>query len=130
MSTEDHVPMMSRLRSLVGFTAGGVMVASGLAHSVLGWPAVQAALRNADAPAVAGLAVPWHFAGVAMVTLGALAVLCVLRAVRGEAALLMPVRVVAIAYLLFGAAGLVLIRPDPTFLLFLVPGAMLLFTSR
>ncbi len=42
----------------------------------------------------------------------------------------MPVRVIAVAYLLFGVAGLVLIKPDPTFLLFLVPGAMLLFTSR
>lgn len=130
MSLEANVVMLSRARVVCGLVAGGLMIASGLMHSVMGWPAVKVALQKADARAVADLAVPWHFTGGAMMTFGALAALCVLGAMRGEPALLMPVRVVAIAYLLFGAAGLVFIKPDPTFLLFLVPGAMLLFTSR
>jgi len=121
---------IGRLRFGTGLLACLLMAASGLLHSAMGWPAVKRALSGADATTVAGLAVPWHFAGGAMMAFAALAAYCLVGAVQANTSLLVPVRFIAIAYLLFGLVGLVLIKPDPTFLMFLIPGAMLLFASR
>jgi hypothetical protein len=115
-------------RLIVGMITGAVLIATGAIHSILGWPAVSMSFRASGAPPalVQGLAVPWHFAGVAMITFGVMAIALFAAAARGRAVSLFPVRVIAAAYMLFGLAGIVLIKADATFLLFLVPGALLL----
>ena len=115
-------------RLIIGMITGAVLVATGAIHSVFGWPAVSTSFRASGAPPelVQGLAVPWHFAGMAMITFGVIAIALFAAAARGGAVSLFPVRLIAVAYVLFGLAGIVLIKADATFLLFLVPGALLL----
>ena len=115
---------------VVGMIAGAMMIVSGAIHSLLGWPALIKSFNAAGAPSalVQGLAVPWHFAGVSMITFGVIAI-ALLDAARRRATPLLPVRLIAVAYLLFALAGLALIAADPTFLLFFVPGALLLAST-
>jgi hypothetical protein len=118
---------MSMIRVVLGILAGLAMALSGVAHSVLGWRALQQTLATTDIPADvrAGLAVPWHFAGMAMVLSGVLAIATVLR-MRGGAMIAWPAVVVGAAWILFGLWGLVAVKRDPTFLMFILPGALLL----
>jgi hypothetical protein len=115
------------IRVVLGIVAGLAMVLSGVAHSVLGWPALQQTLDTTNIPddVRRGLAVPWHFAGMAMVLSGVLAVMTVLR-MRGGAVTAWPAVVVAGAWMLFGLWGLIALKRDPTFLMFILPGALLL----
>ena len=66
---------MSRLRTTFVVAAGLVLIASSAAHSLLGWPPLLARLTAENAPLdlISGLAMGWHFAGLAMLTLGPLA---------------------------------------------------------
>jgi hypothetical protein len=115
----------------VGFLAGAILVASGLMHSLLGWREMRAAFSPTGAPPdlVAGLAVPWHFAGFSMVNFGALVISGFLGAARHHEGSLRAPRIIALAYVAFALGGATFIKLDPTFLLFLVPGAMVLAVS-
>jgi hypothetical protein len=115
----------------VGFMAGAILVTSGLMHSLLGWREMKAAFSPTGAPSelVAGLAVPWHFAGLSMVTFGALVIAGFLGAARHHEGSLRVPRIIALAYVAFAVGGAIFIKLDPTFLLFLVPGAMVLAAS-
>ena len=66
---------MSRFRTILVVAAGLVLIASSAAHSLLGWPQLLVNLHSARVPLdlIGGLAMGWHFAGVAMLTLGLLA---------------------------------------------------------
>jgi hypothetical protein len=118
------------LKLVLGVLGGVLMILSGLVHSSIGWRELRKAFTKANVPndLVVGLAVPWHFAGLAMVTFGALAILMLLRNRDDRAAMLVPL-VIAGAYIVFGAIGLAAIKVDPTFLMFLVPGALLLIAA-
>lgn len=91
----------------------------------MGWPALQSRLARVHAPTdlVLGLQIGWHFAGAAMVALGVI----VLHAFqnRGTTATV-PAWTVAALYLLFGGAALAVSGFDPFFLVFIVPGALVL----
>ena len=120
-----------RSRLAVGFLAGALLVASGLMHSLLGWREMRAAFSPTGAPPdlVAGLAVPWHFAGLSMVTFGVLVIAGFMGAARRREGSLRTPRIIALAYVAFAIGGAIFIKLDPTFLLFLVPGAMVLAAS-
>jgi hypothetical protein len=64
-----------------------------------------------------------------MVLFGALAALDLYRA-RARQASAPITMVIGVAYVLFGAAGMIFIKPDPTFALFIVPGLLLLAAPR
>ena len=114
-------------RVILGLIAGVVMAASGIAHSAVGWRALQQTLRTTNVPddVSRGLAVPWHFAGMTMVLSGVLAAMTVLR-MRGGTLTAWPAVVVGAAWILFGLWGLVAVKRDATFLMFIIPGALLL----
>jgi hypothetical protein len=120
---------MNTARLILGYVAVGVMILSGLVHSFVGWPAFTKVMRETNTPpdVVRGLAVPWHFTGAAMVTFGILAAL-LLRAPQSSVRSL-GLLIIAAAYLVFGAAGLLLLKLDPTFLMFIVPGALLIVAA-
>lgn len=122
---------IGRGRLFSGYAAGTIMILSGLVHSALGWPALVTTLSSAQvsAPIAAGLAVPWHFAGLAMVTFGIVAIVELSTAARAHGASLRGVRIIGGAYVAFAVAGAALIKVDPTFLIFLVPGLLLLLAS-
>jgi hypothetical protein len=125
---DDTKPPASRLSTIAGSLAGVFMLLSAPAHSLLGWPELRAELGRTTAPAdlVRALQIGWHFGGLAMAAFGAI-ILHVFRSrARGIHGFAGPAWVVAILYLGFGAAALVLTAFDPFFLVFVVPGALVL----
>jgi hypothetical protein len=122
---------MQRGRLVLGLIAGVMILATSAAHSLLGWPRLRHALTEADTPAdlIVGLSIGWHFAGLAMLVFGALAILLFADALKGRPVSLRPVLLIGIAYLVFGTWSLTVSSLDPFFLAFLVPGILLLVAS-
>jgi hypothetical protein len=119
---------MQRGRLVLGLIAGIVMLVTSAAHSLLGWPLLRRALTAAHTPAdlIVALSIGWHFAGLAMLVFGALAILLFADALRGRPVSLRPVVLIAIAYLVFGTWSLTVSSLDPFFLAFFVSGILLL----
>jgi len=107
------------------------MIASSAAHSLLGWKELRGALERSGAPPdlILDLGLGWHFGGAAMLTFGGIVVALFTQRLRGTHVSMMPAIVVGATYVLFGAAALVVSRFNPFFLVFLVPGLMLLIAS-
>jgi hypothetical protein len=122
---------MQRGRLVLGLIAGVVILASSAAHSLLGWPRFQRALTEGDTPAdlIVELSMGWHFAGLAMLVFAALAIVSFVDALRRRPVSLRPVLLIAIAYLVYGTWALTVSNLDPFFLVFLLPGALLLAGS-
>jgi hypothetical protein len=122
---------MQRGRLVLGLIAGVMILATSAAHSLLGWPRLRHALTEADTPAdlIVVLSIGWHFAGLAMLVFGALAILLFADALKGRPVSLRPVLLIGIAYLVFGTWSLTVSSLDPFFLAFLVPGILLLVGS-
>ena len=76
---------MSRWRTVAGLIAGVLLILSSAAHSLLGWKVQRAGLEAARALAdlILGLGLGWHFAGVAMLTFGVIAIVLAAAAGRG-----------------------------------------------
>jgi hypothetical protein len=121
---------MPRVRPLLGIVAGLTMVVSFAAHSLLGWPALAAALTQAHAPAdlIRGLAIGWHFAGASMLIFGAIVLYPFARPTHAGTMSPAPARLIATLYLVFGTGALTVSR-DPFFLVFIVPGLLLAAAS-
>ena len=122
---------MRRTRLILGFVAGAFLLLSACAHSLLGWKSLSGRLAENQIPAdlMQALAIGWHFGGVAMVAFGLIAILSFVRYRKNERASLAPVTIISLAYLAFGAFALVATQFDPFFLIFIVPGLMLLAAS-
>jgi hypothetical protein len=116
-----------RAREILGIIAALMLILSSAAHSLLGWPALRSELAAAEVPGdlMLGLKIGWQFGGVAMLTLGVILLVLFARRLRGGTASVVPARVVALAYLAFGAWALAASRGDPFFLVFIVPGLLL-----
>ena len=115
-------------RIILGFTAAALLVASAAAHSLLGWPAQRAALDVAHArpDLVSGLAMGWHFAGLAMLVFGLLTLRTFAERFRRRPVALWPVQLVAAGYVVFGAAAVALSGGELFFIVaFLMPGLLL-----
>ena len=118
---------MSRVRTLLGFASGAILVLSSAAHSLLGWPQIAAALAKTNAPPdlVRGLAIGWHFGGVSMLLFGILVILLFAEARKGRPVSLRPALLIGGAYAVFGIGALAVSGVDPFFLVFIVPGLLL-----
>lgn len=117
---------MSRLRTILVVAAGLVLIASSALHSLLGWPPLRARLTAANAPLdlISGLAMGWHFAGVAMLTLGLLIIWLASVAQRAVSVRL-PVGLIGVAYLVFAVGAAAAFGFDFIEVVFLTPGALL-----
>lgn len=122
---------MHRVRLILGFIAAAMLIASSAAHSFLGWAGLRSALLAAHASQdlIAGLALGWHFAGAAMFAFGLIVVLLFADRMRGRAVSLRPALVIALLYVAYGAGALILSNFNPFFLVFVVPGALLLLAA-
>ena len=122
---------MDRLRVVLGLLGGAIVAASSAAHSLLGWPVMARGLAAVNAPAdlVSGLRVGWHFAGLAILVFGLVALALFAQRFRGLAVTLLPVTIIAVAYTAFGVWALLANERNPFFLIFIVPGIMLLVAS-
>lgn len=121
-----------RTRAWIGLAAGALLILSAAAHSLLGWPELAAELEKLapSADLTRALAIGWHFGGVAMLGFGAIVVDSFLRALRGREVDWRPARVVGLTYLVFGAGALAATGGNLFFLVFLVPGLLILFGAR
>ena len=122
---------MQRFRSILGLIAGAMLMLSSAAHSLLGWKLLKAELTKIQAPAdlTTALALGWHFAGVAMLAFGFIVVALFTHRLRGSAVSLRPAIVIGTTYVVYGTWALVVSKLDPFFLVFVVPGALLLLAS-
>lgn len=118
---------MSRSRRVVGIVVGVFLLLSALAHSLLGGEALRAELTAAAVPPdlLRGALIGWYFGGAAMLAFGVLVLHAFARRADRPAVSLLPVRIVAATYLLFGAAALAGSGLDPFFLVFVIPGLLL-----
>jgi hypothetical protein len=117
---------MSRLRTVLVVAAGLVMIASSAAHSLLGWPPLSARLAAVNAPVdlVSGLAMGWHFAGLAMLTFGLLA-LWLASVAQRSISVRLPAGLIGVAYVAFAAGAAAAFGFDVIEVVFLVPGVLL-----
>ena len=122
---------MNTARAPIGLISGVLLILSSAAHSLLGWQQLGRALAAAGTPAdlITGLAIGWHFAGVAMLTFGCIVIATFLDMMRRRPVSLRPVALIAAAYLLFGVWALGVSDLNPFFLVFIVPGVMLAAVS-
>jgi len=118
---------MSQVRRVIGIVVGVLIVLSAVAHSALGGATIRASLAAAGVPEdlLQGALVGWHFGGAAMFAFGAIVLHTFARRREAGGVSLVPARIVAMTYLLFGAAALVVSEFDPFFLVFIAPGALL-----
>ena len=123
---------MDRLRSILGLASGALMIVSGAAHSLLGWRQLKVELEPSHLPAdlVFALGAGWNFGGAAMLAFGIIVVALFAQRLRGRAVSVAPGVVVGTTYVAFGAGAMAMSRFDPFFLVFVIPGATLLFACR
>ena len=122
---------MDRLRIVLGLLGGAIIAASSVVHSLMGWPVMRAGLDTVAAPPdlVAGLRVGWQFAGLAILVFGIITIALFAERLRGRLVPLLPVMIIAVAYTAFGVWALVSSDMNPFFLIFVVPGLMLLLAA-
>ena len=119
---------MKRARLILGIIAGAMLLASSVAHTWLGWQSLAERLATANVPPdlQTGLHIGWAFGGAAMVILGVIVIATFLGRVRGAKPPLLPVWVIAVVYMAFGAWAISASGGDLFFLgVFVVPGALL-----
>jgi hypothetical protein len=122
---------MSRARISLGIFLGAILVASSAAHSLLGWSQLSARLAATQAPTdlITGLQIGWHFAGLAMLTFGAIVIWTFSNYLRARPVALRRAQMIALVYLAFGLWALAVSRFDPFFFIFIIPGLTLVAVS-
>ncbi len=120
---------MKRAPALAGLVGGTLVLLSSAAHSLLGWKQLSAELAKAQAPSdlVRGLALGWHYGGAAMVAFGVIAIVICVAALRGRPLDAFPLAVIGAVYVIFGSVAFAVAGRDPFFLIFIVPGLLLLW---
>lgn len=108
-----------------------MLILSSGAHSFLGGKQMATDLANAGTPpALAqGLMVAWQFGGAAMLGFGLVALLLLRDRHRGRPGSLLPVLFLGIIYFAFGLWALFSTGFNPFYMVFLVPGALLIAAS-
>lgn len=117
---------MSRIRLGLGWLATGFLVLSCGAHSIFGWSVLRPQLAALDPELVGALGLGWRLGGAAMLAFAAIAAHALVEAGRGRAPSLVPLRVVAATYVVYGLWAVVVSGGDPFFAVaFVAPGLAL-----
>jgi len=122
---------MKRLRLVLGFVGGTLLLLSSALHSILGWKATSAELAKTNVPPDLrqGLELGWHFGGALTLAVGCIVILSFVGLAKGQPVSLRPVTVIALVYLGFGGWVLAVTNGDPFAFMFIVPGLILLAAS-
>jgi len=120
--------LMSRLRYAAGLIAASWLVLSSAAHSFVGWRQLHDRLTASGAPADLAFAVQagWQFAGVAMLCFAIIVIVMLRTRYRDPSVSAVPVHVIGMAYAAYGAWALIVSKGDLFFLIFIIPGLLLL----
>jgi hypothetical protein len=119
---------MKRARLILGVVAGVVLLASSVAHTWLGWKSLAERLARTNTPPdlQTDLHLGWAFGGATMVILGIIVMATFLGRLRGAKPPLLPIVVIAVVYISFGAWAIAESGGNLFFLgVFVVPGALL-----
>jgi hypothetical protein len=119
---------MERVRVGVGVLVACFFALSFVAHSILGWGAVQGELTEANTPAalVLPIGIAWRLGGAAMLIFGGIVAQAFLARARKEPVSMFAPALVGAGYLAYGAWAWVASGFEPFFLiLFVIPGALL-----
>jgi hypothetical protein len=120
------------IRSLLGLSAGMLILLSTFAHSILGWKGIREQLLAAQVPhdLVSGLRIGWQFGGAAMLAFAVIVLTVCVRRLRGEAPSTLPLMVIGLAYVLFGGWAIWASHGQVFFsFVFVLPGALLVASS-
>ena len=122
---------MNRAQASIGYAAAILIVISGAAHSLVGWKEMHSGLKASTATPelIKALGIGWVFGGVAMLVLGSIAIASTVKRSHDPTASLLPVRIIGIAYVAFGAGAMSITGFDPFFLVFILPGILLVAAS-
>ena len=114
---------MSRV---LGLIAGVILILSSAAHSLMGWKALGAQLAQTNAPAelIRGLRIGWHFGGACLFTFGIVVLMIFIHRIQT-----LPAFAIGVLYVVFGAWAMVVSGFDPFFVIFVVPGVLLLIAA-
>jgi hypothetical protein len=124
---QNGVTINMKFRVSLGIAAGLVLVASGLAHGIAGWPGLGAALNAAgmDQNTVGAIAAGWYFGSVAMLTFGVIVLSMTWKILRGQSPEMCSAGIISIAYILFGVVAFVLRDYNLHFLVFIGTGVLM-----
>ena len=122
---------MNRLRMILGYLGGLLLVASSAVHTLVGWRRLSISLAQTQAPAdlVTGLAIGWYFAGVAMFTFGCIVIWELANVGRRGSLALWPVMLIGVVYVAFGVWARLVSDLDFFLLAFVFPGALLIVAA-
>ena len=120
-----------KIKSILGLIAGAFLILSAVRAFD---PRLEGDERSARADQCAagtrqGLRMGWVFGGPVMLVFGILCISTFLKRFRGDAARPSRRRLIAIAYIGFGAWAAIMTGGDPFIFLFLVPGTLLAIAS-
>jgi hypothetical protein len=125
--------VVRKVRLGLGFFAGGLILLSSVAHSVLGWSVLRGALEEAAvAPdLVLSLGIGWRLGGAAMASFGFVVLVTMRRLWGGVPTWTLPAATIGAVYLVYGSWAWVVASFDPFFFaLFVVPGALVASAVR
>jgi len=115
------------MRGTVLQIAGALTLLSVIPHAFLAWPSFRRDLlaTGVDPNVVGALAAGWMFGSTAMVVFGVLGLVAGARLRRGDRSGVTVMRIVALAYVLFGAAAFVARGMNPHFMYFVAIGVLI-----
>jgi len=122
---------MKRLRRVAGFVVGVFLMVSGAGHGLLAWPGLEKELVQGQAvPNLRqALEIGWRFGGAAMFAFGAIVLGSFSGAERDRSSSFKPALAIGLLYVLFGGWALAISGLKPFFLVFLVPGIVLVLPA-
>ena len=122
---------MSKARDILGAITGIILILSSGAHSFLGWRAMREQLLAVSAPEdlVAGLAIGWNFAGLAIFVFGCILLGVFIPRIRGRMTALWPARLIGIAYTIAGLVAYQMSSNNFFMTVFVVPGILIALAS-
>ncbi len=122
---------MTRAKIVVGCIASALLFLSAGAHSILGGQAIRAELKSANVSndLLNGIMMGWQFGGMAMLMLSAILGRLFIRRWKGAEVSAFPAMVVGVGYVAFGLWAMLGEGFQAFYLVFIVPGLMLVFAT-
>lgn len=110
--------------AIFGFFIAMLILASALAHALLGWPSIRSALATTsiDADLLGALAVGWYFGSASMLAFSFIVAIQALRRFKGASLDIGTLSSIAAVYILFGTAALIVRSFNLHLLLFVITG--------
>jgi len=120
-----------QIRAVLGVIAGAIMLLSCFAHALGGWSHMAGRLSSLQAPVdlILALKLGWMLGSVCMLAFAVIAIGLCLQRLRGRQVASLPLAAIAIAYTGYGGWALLITQYQLGFLIFLVPGILLLIAA-